>query len=298
MRIAHLTDLHLVERCYASRPALALARLGVLTVCSTVDFEGRRARALDALRHAHRAGADHVVLTGDLTEDGVASQFEMLAEVLAECPFGPERITLVPGNHDGYDDSEEFARALAGPLRAYAATSTPGVVTSLEDRTVLCPLSTVRPRQNVLSATGVSRADDVAHVERVAQAVGSSRHTIVVLQHHAPLPFRNPVRERFEGLRDARPLLALMECREEIHVLHGHVHAASDAVVASGRPPQVYCADAVRDDACAVRLYEVGYGALRAVTAPEPPAWPPPTAPAPIFGAPREWAFAGALAGA
>jgi 3',5'-cyclic AMP phosphodiesterase CpdA len=85
----------------------------------SVDTRARVRRLERALSAAVRAGADHLVVSGDLTEVGAPAQFEALATVLHDSGIKPENVTLVPGNHDAYTSREAWQRALEGPLRAY-----------------------------------------------------------------------------------------------------------------------------------------------------------------------------------
>src|SRR5262245_38212275 len=117
--LAHVTDLHLVERDHRDRTGSDWQRLQYLSAGRAIDYVVRREKAVQALRTASRH-ARHLVVTGDLTEDGVPAQFELLAEVLADAEVDPERVTIVPGNHDRYADADGFERALSGPLAAYA----------------------------------------------------------------------------------------------------------------------------------------------------------------------------------
>jgi CheY-like chemotaxis protein len=118
-------------------------RLGYLSLFRPLDAEGRVRRALGALAGACEKGFDHLVISGDLTEDGTGQQFDEVARVLFESRIDPSKVTLVPGNHDAYDDPREFARALEGPLRPFASTSggAPGQVVDLGD-VILLPVST------------------------------------------------------------------------------------------------------------------------------------------------------------
>src|SRR4030095_12428667 len=72
-------------------------------------------------------------ITGDLTEEGTDRQFEVLDELLEESGLEPERVTLVPGNHDSYADARGFERARSGPLARFARTSARGTTTILDD---------------------------------------------------------------------------------------------------------------------------------------------------------------------
>ncbi len=82
MRIAHLTDLHLLEERALHRSTPGLARLRTIGLGRPIDPAGRAERALRVVRRALLANPDHLVITGDLTEDGHRDQFAMLAAVL------------------------------------------------------------------------------------------------------------------------------------------------------------------------------------------------------------------------
>src|SRR6266852_7741094 len=156
--IAHLTDLHLLEDRHWLRDRWARARLSYLSFGRELDPSLRRQRFSRALAMARVAGPDHLLITGDLTEDGVDAQFEVLDELLAESRIPAEQITLVPGNHDAYVDQAAWGRALAGPLRRYAPTSTPGTIVRLPDA-VLLPISTAMHQYWTRSAGHISERD-------------------------------------------------------------------------------------------------------------------------------------------
>jgi 3',5'-cyclic AMP phosphodiesterase CpdA len=258
-RIAHITDLHLVEHEYARRSRGDRYRLQFLNTGRRIDPARRRAKAVAALRVAARA--DHVVLTGDLTEDGSPAQFEAVAEVLSEAEVAPERVTLVPGNHDLYAAPDAFRRALAGPLRRYAATSTAGTVIDL-GAALLLPISTAIT-QSVWRSAGVLHAPDV---ERISSLLRRWRGPLIVAQHHPALGHRNPIRNWIDGLCNAAVSAALLALHAHLHVLHGHLHAAARRRVASERAAQVHCAGAVLESAAHVRFYDAGEHGLFALT--------------------------------
>src|SRR5690348_1512783 len=110
-RIAHLSDLHLLEDDLAARSLKERLRLSFLTFGRSIDAIARRARVARALQNAWEAEADHLVITGDVTEDGIESQFLVLADVLRESDWPAHRVTLVPGNHDAYAEEDAWSRA-------------------------------------------------------------------------------------------------------------------------------------------------------------------------------------------
>ena len=77
MKIVHLSDLH--WGFSPERDALIEQRLGELSACT----------------------ADHVVISGDLSQSGRSQEFAALRSLLlgSGC-YHPDRLTVIPGNHD------------------------------------------------------------------------------------------------------------------------------------------------------------------------------------------------------
>jgi 3',5'-cyclic AMP phosphodiesterase CpdA len=111
MKIAHMSDVHTLHRAY--RPRLALG-VRFLSFGRAVDPAPRIENLRASLAAAKRAGAGHVVISGDLTETGALDQFETFAETLDESGIHPDAFTLVPGNHDNYDSPNGWRDALRG----------------------------------------------------------------------------------------------------------------------------------------------------------------------------------------
>jgi formate--tetrahydrofolate ligase len=82
VRIAQLSDFHLLESDHARRRGVSLLRLKFLSAHRALDAARRVRCAREALSAARATAPDHVVLTGDLTEDGTVAQFEVLADLL------------------------------------------------------------------------------------------------------------------------------------------------------------------------------------------------------------------------
>jgi Icc protein len=252
--LAHLSDLHLIEPDHQLRRGLARHRLAYLSTGVPLDADARRRRAQHELMRAERAGADHFILTGDLTEDGVDEQFEVLAQVLDDSGIEPGRITLVPGNHDDYADDSAWQRALLGPLSAYQATSNPDACTVL-DAAVIKPISTVLPGQSFLRSAGTLRAHDVRAVERLASDAVSRNRTLVVAQHHPPQRRGVGVVDWIDGLVGSESLHATLVQRGAVHVVHGHVHRRVTRSLHGREHAQIFATESVRDSEHSTRLY-------------------------------------------
>jgi Icc protein len=259
--IAHISDVHLLGRPSSSRTVDPRAQL--VSIGRPFDPPSRYWRFARALARAAEASADHVVLSGDLTELGRAHQFEEVAEALSDSAIPPERVTIVPGNHDRYDDPRAFERALEGVLAPWAknAPDFPGKVIDL-GTVCLLPLDVTIP-QSVARSRGVfSRAMGEALTRRLATFRRAQR--VAIVQHHPPV-MRNPLVQWFHGLVGAEEERSLLD--ERVQVLHGHTHDATAEAI-GGRANVLLGAPATvedQDEAPRVNLYWVSDGGLEPV---------------------------------
>lgn len=258
--LAHLSDFHLLDEAHARRGGGDRLRLNFLSFGRPLDHARRRQRAGAALREARRSGAQHLLLTGDLTEEGLPAQFEILAELLAESGWAPSRVTLVPGNHDAYAHGEAWTRALEGPLRAYRETSTAGVPVELPGATVL-PLSTAINQPVTRSAGSIAGAE-LAAVARAATQSRRAGSTLLLAMHHPPQRHPLPPMQWIDGLKEHAAMGALLAEHDHVHVLHGHTHVATDRGVRPGAAPRIFSAEAVVESATPLRVYQVRHGRL------------------------------------
>ncbi len=261
--IAQLTDLHLLEDNYADRPFGPRARLSYLSFGRCLDPGERRKRAASCLEDARAQGIDHLLITGDLTEDGAMAQFELLAELLSDSRIPPERITLVPGNHDAYSDGGTYAEAMKGPLRAYAPTSSIGMPLRFRDVTIV-PVSTAF-HQSPLRSAGAIAKSEVEALAAIVEDPGLAGRPLVFAQHHPPGRHFLPILQWIDGMLDHTVLSELFERCPHLHVIHGHTHHHVNRSVKRGESPRMFSAKAVVDGVSPLRLYEASPGGLSPV---------------------------------
>ena len=273
-RIAHLSDVHLLERDVARRGTFQRLRMRFVSMGRELD-EAERARNLTrALEAAKSAGARHVVISGDLTELGTPAQFERVAELLHGSSFAPHEITLVPGNHDVYDTHDGWSRALEGPLAAFASGSAGGrgahvggSCTVVErDDVCFLPLDVTR-HQAITRSSGELSAQLAAALEARLGDPGVARKPIVVVAHHPPQALSNKLVQWLDGLQGGARLMSMLSRFPNVHVLHGHLHRVVDRLFGPTRS-SIFGAPAVVEASASVpgpvRLYDVVSGALLA----------------------------------
>jgi 3',5'-cyclic AMP phosphodiesterase CpdA len=257
-RIAHLSDVHMLDtRPGRSRSGWSM-RHRFLSFGRPLDVVGRRHKLARALSAAKGVGANHLVISGDLTEIGAPGEFESLAEVLHESAFAPDSITLVPGNHDLYSSPDGWRGALDGPLSAFAPTSAlqPGRVVECAGVRLL-PLD-VTFHQAVTRSAGLIGDDALSIVARRAADPALADRPLVVVQHHPPFVRKTSALHWIDGLIGAASLMTLLDRFRHLFVLHGHLHAVVNRVLEGG-VARVLGATAVVDDGVTprVRVYDV-----------------------------------------
>lgn len=260
MRIAHLSDLHVLERHAARRRGADRVRLELICNGRTIDPEDRRRRLSSSLESVRAVGADHLVITGDLTEDGHPAQFEMLAEILADARIDPSRTTLLAGNHDAYTSMEAFDDALDGPLAPYAATSRACHVVDLGE-VVLLPLCT-RMHQPFVRAAGMVGASARQWLARTLRDPGHADKAVMVAQHHPLIPRSLGAHQWFDGLVDGAELTAVLRRHRHVELLHGHWHRKMDLPIGDEIVSRSRGAYAVVDHPRPMRSYLVEDGRL------------------------------------
>jgi len=255
-RIAHLSDVHTLE------PRSDAYGWGVkfVSLWRSLDAPGRLKKLERALAAAKASGADHVVISGDLTELGTDAQFAAFAHIVDASGIAPERVTLVPGNHDAYTSGDAWTRALQGPLAAYAASSarTPGQVVERGD-VVFLPVDTSCHQNVALSGGRVTEEAASALAARLEDAAFREK-TVVIVMHHPPFLHGRRAWQYIDGLRGAARLMDLLVTHPRVQILHGHMHRALDRIVGLGKKSRVFGAPATVDDKeerARVRLYDV-----------------------------------------
>ncbi|WP_438002012.1 metallophosphoesterase [Sorangium sp. So ce185] len=245
MRIAHLSDLHLLSLEGAIPFRLLNKRL---TGYINLRFRRRAIHKPHAVHAAakeiRRLGIDHVVITGDVSNLALEREFVLVRSFLQrDLGLPPERVSIVPGNHDAYTKgahrSQRFSQYFAPYLRSDlplddAAKRDDGAGGSdgggsafpfvhLRGPVAFIGLSTAWPRPPLV-ASGRLGPVQLRALERVLSHPEVRRRTPIVLQHH---PFHNPAsraKTLLEGLGDAAAEGRLLRHVSRGLLLHGHLH--------------------------------------------------------------------------
>ncbi len=266
-RIVHLSDAHVLDpRPSRTRSGWSM-QVRFLSFGRPLDAEGRRNKLARSLAAARRLEASHVVLSGDLTEIGSPGEYETLAEILHDSGIPPEKMTLVPGNHDMYSSADGWRWALGGPLAAFARTSAtePGKTIDIGGATLL-PLDATF-HQPVTRSAGCMSLETLEALKARASDPAFASRPLVAVQHHPPFVRKTPAWHWIDGLIGARSLMSLLESFRHLFVLHGHLHTMVNRALGCGVSRILGATAVVEDkDAPRVRVYDVIEGRLAAAS--------------------------------
>lgn len=171
------------------------------------------------------ANPDHVALTGDLINIAAWPEFAAAAQWVER--FGPpDRLTIVPGNHDAYvampwvEGLAKFEPWMTSDrhLTTMAHDCFPFV--RMRRTTALIGVNTGQPQSYRLAAGTVGQ-QQLRDLRNVLSQLGQQGFYRVVMIHHPPLPGLAPPRKALTDAIELKNVLAEEGCEL---VLHGHNH--------------------------------------------------------------------------
>ena len=248
LRILHCSDVH-VTADYSSIPFCRLGwrrwmALGELTVGGRGKAYGRAAETLArVVQDFHTLGADHFVLSGDLTAYALEPEFQGARSLLGELAADRTRCTVVPGNHDVYTRGalrsrrfeRYFGHLLQSDLPEYCRDGAFPFVRLLGEEAMLVGLRSVRVAPMPGLSFGAIGQVQLEALRELVKDVRLRERAVLVVVHHAPLGHHGRPDRYTHGLRDGRALLELLP-GDRYAVLHGHVHRRYHHPASSTRP--------------------------------------------------------------
>lgn len=221
--LAHLSDPHL--------PPLPVPRLHELLSKRVFGYlnwtrnrhKYQRREVLDALlSDLHTQRPDHIAVTGDFVNLALNAEFEP-ARAWLESVGPPDRVSIVPGNHDAYVRATQHRIAQCWGSY-FINDDTPDARFPFLRRRgplALIGVSSAVPTPPLM-ATGWLGRRQLDALEKLLDLIATEPLFRILLIHHPPRSDRPAKR-----LTDLEDLLALLKRRGVDLVLHGHDHVHS-----------------------------------------------------------------------
>ena len=221
--LAHLSDPHLPPL-----PAPRLADLASKRALGYLNWTRNRHKfhrrdVLDTLASDLQTQTpDHVAVTGDFVNLALEAEFAP-ARTWLESVGTPDRVTIIPGNHDAYVRATQhrFAETFANYLRGDDASNGTFPFVRRRGPLALIGVSSAVPTPPLM-ATGWLGQSQLDALDRVLAQLSTGQVFRVLLIHH---PLRS--KSRAKRLTDLPQLLALLKRHGVELVLHGHDHVHS-----------------------------------------------------------------------
>lgn len=222
--LAHLSDPHLPPLPPARLRDLAGKRAFGYLNWTRNRHKYHRRDVLDALVSDMQAQTpDHIAITGDLVNLALEAEFAP-SRAWLEGVGAPDRVTVIPGNHDAYVrvTRRRFAEAWGSYLDSDAAPGGVGFP-SLRRRgpLALISVSSAVPTPPLMATGRLGRAQ-LKELERMLAGLSAEEAFRVLLIHH---PLRSD--SRAKRLTNSSELLALLKQHGVELILHGHDHVHS-----------------------------------------------------------------------
>ena len=227
-RIAHISDLHIPPLQRVPMREFAGKRLlGLLSWHFKWKSE-HRMTILDALlAHLQNINPDHICVTGDITFTTLPAEVDRAADWISRLG-DPQRISLIPGNHDAY---------VAGALD-YALAKWSRWMRDDEGRTGF-PYLHRRGPVNIVGLSSAVATPPAVSLGRIGQTqlekteallsrIRADQRPCLLMIHHPP---QDGAASPRRALSDRHKLQELLARSPVDLVLHGHLHYPTRAVL-------------------------------------------------------------------
>lgn len=235
MRILHTSDIHLLDFT-----GVRLSNYFNKRVTGRLNLALNRSRKHDdhlfdaIVGQVNDLGVDRVVITGDLTNLSLPSEFALCRRKFAR--VGAE-VTVIPGNHDAYVPQivrqGEFEMALGDFMKGERIDGHAYPFVVRDPGVALIGVSTAVATLPFI-ATGYIGEPQLERLRIFLQTTRHEERTRIVMLHHPPTP---GVAKKRHDLLDLAAFGAVIADAGAELVLHGHEHARIDTQLEGPEQP-------------------------------------------------------------
>ena len=220
--IIHISDLHFHTYPQNFREWKSKRILGAANLLFRRAREFPLQRAKQLVVQIQKTNWDHLVISGDLTQLSLEKGFCQARETLDPLLKDPQRVTIVPGNHDRYvcqAAGDDLYNKYFGKFFGNGEIH----LRRLKDDWVIVGWDSSHPN-DWLSAAGTVRRSTLQATENLLQSCPAETRFIIV--NHYPLTFPEGWKfDKFHELYNLVPVRNWILRHPQIRLyLHGHIH--------------------------------------------------------------------------
>jgi 3',5'-cyclic AMP phosphodiesterase CpdA len=224
MKIVHLSDIHIWRYTWDARRLLGMRALGMLELLLGRAKRFQLERLGAVVERAEGLKPDHILITGDFTTTALPSEFREARRLLTPLLTDPDRVSVVPGNHDRATRNSYRSRRFEQSFGAFMPRSVFPWLRLLDDSTAILGLD---PTLFHFSPRGVLAPEQFEEARALLSNPPRAYQRLIVACHYpvvAPPRYQRELfHKRLVNDRAIRDWLAAIG--PHIYCC-GHVHAA------------------------------------------------------------------------
>jgi 3',5'-cyclic AMP phosphodiesterase CpdA len=253
LRVLHLSDLHFHVAGDGEELHHAYRHTREVPFPTATRPFGRRRMVEEIVRALEGTSIDGVIVTGDVTYRARAAEFELFVdqtrELLRSLKLSPDKLLLVPGNHDAdwskngperFDAYRQAYRDLRGKDAADLCQDEITLVGTRDEHVRFLGVNSCLIESEEHAGMGAVGEELLADLLRPNEPVTT---TALCLHHHLlPVSYEEPEyeqRKRSSVTLDAKAVLDIAQRRGVDIILHGHQHQPNLAAYGAVNPLHV-----------------------------------------------------------
>lgn len=224
MRIIQLSDVHVWRYSYNPLHLINKRLIGLFDLLTGRAANFRLERLDDVVERVRGIGADHLLITGDLTTTALPSEFRAARRALAPLLADPSRVSVIPGNHDRYTNGSVRSREFEAHFGQFAPTDTFPWLRWVDADTAILGLD---PTRSHISARGLMPPAQLAAARGLLENLDVAPRRLIVASHYPTQAPPNYAAELFpKRMRNADTVVGWLAGLGPHLFCCGHVHAA------------------------------------------------------------------------
>ena len=220
--IIHISDLH-----FHSYPQ-KLSEFNAKRILGATNLLIRRAREFPLKRakllvdRIQDMNCDHLVISGDMTQLSLEREFSLAREILEPLLAQPERVTIIPGNHDRYVRQPSGTDLFTQYFGEFFGTNELHV-RNLNQEWVIVGWDSAH-HNDWITAAGTVKGSTIKATETLLKSYPEKTNFIIA--NHYPLTFPEDWKfDRSHELYNLVPVRNWILQNSQIRLyLHGHIH--------------------------------------------------------------------------